>query len=118
MRKRVVITGMGAVTSLGIGAENLWKSIKEGKSGISRIERVDVSDLPVKVGAEIKNFDPSNFMDKKEVRRTDRFAQFALAAAQMAIENSKLDLESINKERVGVIIGTGVGGIENYARST
>ncbi|AGX43533.1 beta-ketoacyl-ACP synthase II [Clostridium saccharobutylicum] len=112
MRKRVVITGMGAVTSLGIGAENLWKSIKEGKSGISRIERVDVSDLPVKVGAEIKNFDPSNFMDKKEVRRTDRFAQFALAAAQMAIENSKLDLESINKERVGVIIGTGVGGIE------
>ena len=83
-----------------------------GKCGISRIERVDVSDLPAKVGAEIKDFNPNEFMDKKEVKRTDRFAQFALAAAQMAMEDSKLNLDKINKERMGVIIGTGVGGIE------
>jgi len=112
MKRRVVITGMGSVSSLGMGADNLWKSIKMGKCGISRIERVDVSDLPAKVGAEIKDFDPSEFMDKKEVKRTDRFAQFALAAAQMAIEDSKINLDNVNKERVGVIIGTGIGGIE------
>jgi len=112
MKRRVVITGVGSVSSLGIGAHNLWKSIKMGKCGISRIERIDVSDLPVKVGAEIKDFNPSEFIDKKEVKRTDRFAQFALAAAKMAIEDSKLKLEKIDKERMGVIIGTGVGGIE------
>lgn len=112
MKRRVVITGMGTVTSLGIGANKLWQSIKSGKCGISRIERVDVSELPTKVGAEVKNFDPNDFIDKKEVKRTDRFAQFALASAQMAIEDSKLDLDKVNKERVGVIIGTGIGGIE------
>lgn len=73
MRKRVVIIGMGVVIFFGIGVENFWKLIKEGKFGISRIERVDVLDLLVKVGVEIKNFDLSNFMDKKEVRRMDRF---------------------------------------------
>jgi len=112
MKRRVVITGTGSVSSLGMGSDNLWKSIKIGKCGISRIERIDVSDLPAKVGAEIKDFDPSEFMDKKEVKRTDRFAQFALAAAQMAIEDSKINLDNVNKERVGVIIGTGIGGIE------
>jgi 3-oxoacyl-[acyl-carrier-protein] synthase II len=112
MKRRVVITGTGSVSSLGIGTDNLWKSIKAGKCGISNIERIDVSDLPAKVGAEIKDFDPSEFMDKKEVRRTDRFAQFALAAAQLAVEESKISFENVNKERVGVIIGTGVGGIE------
>jgi len=112
MKRRVVITGTGAVSSLGMGSDNLWKSIKTGKCGISRIERIDVSDLPAKVGAEIKDFDPSEFMEKKEVRRTDRFAQFALAAAKMAIEDSNINLDKVNKERVGVIIGTGVGGIE------
>jgi len=112
MKRRVVITGVGSVSSLGIGSDNLWKSIKMGKCGISRIERIDVSDLPVKIGAEIKDFDPSEFMDKKEVKRTDRFAQFALAAAKIAIEDSKLNLDKVNKERMGVIIGTGVGGIE------
>lgn len=112
MKRRVVITGVGSVSSLGIGAYNLWKSIRAGKCGISTIERIDVSNLPVKVGAEIKDFDPSEFIDKKEVKRTDRFAQFALAAAKIAVEDSKLNLDKVNKERLGVIIGTGVGGIE------
>lgn len=112
MNRRVVITGMGAVTSLGIGADKLWEGIKAGKSGISMIERVDVSDMPTKVAAEVKDFDPSNFIEKKEIKRMDRFAQFALAASQMAIDESKLDLEKVNKERIGVIIGSGIGGIE------
>jgi 3-oxoacyl-[acyl-carrier-protein] synthase II len=112
MNRRVVITGMGAVTSLGCGAENLWQSIKQGKSGISRIERVDVSDLPTQVGAEVKDFDPSPFLEKKEMKRMDRFAQYAMAATQMAVEEAKIDFDKINKKRIGVIIGTGIGGIE------
>lgn len=112
MKKRVVITGMGAVSSLGIGADKLWESIKAGKCGISKIERIDVSDIPAKVAAEIKDFNPEEFMDKKEARRTDRFAQFAVAAAKIAVRDAKLDLEKINKERLGVIIGSGTGGIE------
>lgn len=112
MKRRVVITGVGSVSSLGIGAYKLWEAIKEGKCGISTIERIDISNLPVKVGAEVKEFNPEEFIDKKEVKRTDRFAQFALAAAKMAVEDSKLDLDKINKDRMGVIIGSGVGGIE------
>lgn len=112
MKRRIVITGVGSVTSLGIGAHKLWESIKEGKCGIRTIERIDISNLPVKVGAEVKDFNPEEFIDKKEVKRTDRFAQFALAAAKMAVEDSKLDLDKINKDRMGVIIGSGVGGIE------
>lgn len=112
MKRRVVITGVGSVSSLGIGAHKLWESIKVGNCGISTIERIDVSNLPVKVGAEVKDFNPEEFIDKKEVKRTDRFAQFALAAAKMAVEDSKVDLEKINKDRMGVIIGSGVGGIE------
>ncbi|NMF07284.1 beta-ketoacyl-ACP synthase II [Clostridium beijerinckii] len=111
MSRRVVITGIGAVTSLGIGADELWKSIKAGKSGISMIEGIDISDLPTKVASQVKDFDPSRFVDKKEVKRMDRFAQFALASAQMAVEDSALNLEKINKERMGVIIGSGIGGI-------
>lgn len=112
MNKRVVITGMGAVSSLGFGADKLWQSIKQGKSGISRIERVDVSDLPTQVGAEVRNFDANQFLEKKEIRRMDRFAQYAMAATQMAVEEAKINFSTVNKERIGVIIGTGIGGIE------
>ncbi len=112
MKRRVVITGTGVVSSVGIGTEKFWQCIKSGKSGISRIERIDVSDMPATVGAEIKEFDAGEFIDKKEVRRMDRFAQYAVAAAHMAVQNSRLDLEKVNKERFGVIIGTGIGGIE------
>ena len=112
MKKRVVITGTGVISSLGNSTAEFWHNIKRGKSGISKIDRADVSDLPTTVGAEIKNFDPSEFIDKKEIKRMDRFAQFAVAAAQMAIEDSKLDMEGLDKERLGVIIGTGIGGLE------
>lgn len=112
MNRRVVITGMGAVSSLGCGADTLWNSIKQGKSGISRIERIDVSDLPTQVGAEVKEFDADQFLEKKELKRLDRFTQYALAATQMAVEEAKIDFTTVDKERVGVIIGTGIGGIE------
>ncbi len=113
MNRRVVITGMGAVSSFGCGADRLWQSIKQGKSGISRIERVDVSDLPTQVGAEVKDFDPSQFLEKKELKRMDRFAQYALAATQMALADARIDLAVVNKERIGAMVGTGIGGIES-----
>jgi 3-oxoacyl-[acyl-carrier-protein] synthase II len=75
MGRRVVITGMGAVTALGLGADNLWDAIRNGKSGITQIERINVADLPTRVGAEMKNFDPSAFVEKKELKRMDRFVQ-------------------------------------------
>jgi 3-oxoacyl-[acyl-carrier-protein] synthase II len=112
MKRRVVISGLGTVTSLGMGAEKFWESIKNGKCGIDTIERIDVSDLPTKVGAEIKDFNPTDFIEKKEIKRMDRYAQYAMAAAQMAVESSKLNIEKVNRERMGVIIGSGVGGIE------
>ncbi len=112
MKRRVVITGMGAVTSLGIGAEEFWNSIKSGKSGISHVTRIDVTDFPTKVASEVKNFDPADFIDKKDARRMDRYNHFALAATKMAVENSRLDMEKVDKDRVGVLIGSGIGGIE------
>ncbi|MDF2524913.1 MAG: beta-ketoacyl-acyl-carrier-protein synthase [Clostridiales bacterium] len=99
MKKRVVITGMGAVTSLGMGVEQFWSSIKEGKNGISLVERIDVSAMSTKVAAEIKDFEPSDYIDKKEAKRMDRFTQFAMAASKLAMENSGLDLEKVNGER-------------------
>ncbi|WP_378955213.1 beta-ketoacyl-ACP synthase II [Pelosinus sp. sgz500959] len=112
MNRRVVITGMGTVSSLGCGADQLWQSIKQGKSGIHRIERIDVSDLPTQVGAEVREFDPNQFLEKKEIKRMDRFAQYAMAATQMAVEQANIDFAKVNKERIGVMIGTGIGGIE------
>lgn len=112
MNRRVVITGMGAVTALGVGADKLWDSIRSGKSGVSLIERVDVSDMPTKVASEVKDFDPSDFIDKKEIKRMDRFSQFAVVASQLAMDQSQLNLDKVNKERIGVIIGSGIGGIE------
>lgn len=112
MQRRVVITGMGAVTSLGMGAEHFWQAIKAGKSGITPIERINVADLPTRIGAEIKEFDASEFIEKKEMKRMDRFAQYAVAATGLAVAHSRLDVAAINRKRAGVIIGTGIGGVE------
>ena len=112
MQRRVVITGMGAVTSLGVGAEHFWQAIKAGKSGITPIERINVADLPTRIGAEIKEFDASDFIEKKEMKRMDRFAQYAVAATGLAVAHSRLDVAAINRKRTGVIIGTGIGGVE------
>lgn len=114
MKRRVVITGMGVVSSLGIGVDKFWNSIKEGKNGISPITRFDTTNMPAKVAAQINGFEPGDFIDKKEAKRMDRYTQYAMAAAKLAVENSKMDMEAVDKERMGVIIGSGIGGIETF----
>ncbi|HHV27581.1 MAG TPA: beta-ketoacyl-ACP synthase II [Tissierellia bacterium] len=111
MVKRVVVTGLGPVTPIGIGKENYWKSLIEGKSGISCITNFDVEGYENKIAGEVKDFYPQDYMKKKEARRMDRFSQFAVAGTQLAIDDSNLNLEKIDKERVGIILGSGVGGI-------
>jgi len=112
MKKRVVITGIGAVTCLGTGKRNFWEAIKEGKSGISLISRFDTSGYPTKIAGELRDFDPEQYIDKKEARRMDRYTQYAMAATKIAIEDSGINLEEIDRYRMGVIVGTGIGGIE------
>lgn len=114
MKRRVVITGAGVVSSLGFGVEQVWNAVKEGKCGISTVERFDISNYPTKIAAEIKNFEPTDFIDKKEAKRMDKYTQYALAATKMAVETSNIDLESIDKDRAGVIVGSGIGGIETF----
>lgn len=109
--KRVVITGAGAVTPIGIGKEEYWKALEKGKSGVGLITLFDVSNHSVKIGAEIKNFDPEVWLDKKEVRRTDRILHISTAATDLAVKDAGLDTESLDEEKFGVYIGTGVGGI-------
>ena len=111
-RKRVVITGLGAITPIGTGKENFWTALKAGTNGIRKITRFDASDLSAQIAGEVPDFEPAQFIDKKELKRMDRYTQFALAATKLAIEDSKLDLEKIDRDRAGVFIGTGIGGMD------
>lgn len=113
-KKRVVITGMGAVTPLGLDVESTWNGIKEGVSGVGPLTRVDADAFPMKVAAEITDFDPGSFMDKKEARKMDRFTQYAVAASLMALKDSGLEISETNAPRIGVWIGSGIGGMETY----
>lgn len=112
MRKRAVITGLGAITPIGIGADQFWNSLLAGKSGIVRITRFDASDYSTQIAGEVKDFDPTQYIDKKEAKRMDRCTQFAVAASRMALEDSGLDLEKEDRSRIGTFIGTGIGGID------
>ncbi|NQS89645.1 beta-ketoacyl-ACP synthase II [Patescibacteria group bacterium] len=112
MRKRIVITGIGVVSSIGIGKEAFWESLKSGKSGISSITRFDTSKLSVKIAGEVKDFDPYRFMDKKLIRRTDRFSQYGIAASKMAVEDASIDLSREDRERVTVFMGAAIAGGE------
>jgi 3-oxoacyl-[acyl-carrier-protein] synthase II len=111
MKNRVVVTGMGAITPLGNDVISFWNGIKEGKSGIDYITLFDTEKFKVKVGAEVKDFKPENYIDRKEAKRMDRYCQFAMAAAKEAMEDSGIDLESLDKERFGVLVGSGIGGL-------
>ena len=111
MERRVVITGLGVVSPVGTGVEKFWNSLLEGKSGIAPITRFDAADFPVKIAGEVKDFDPALAGDKKTIRHMDRNAQFAVAAARMAVEDAKLDMEKENPDMAGTVIGTGIGGI-------
>lgn len=112
MKKRVVVTGMGAVTPIGIGVDEYWQALLAGKSGISKITRFDASEFETQIAGEATGFDPGLYIDKKEARRMDRCTQLAMASAKMAMEDSGLDLESEDRERIGTIIGSGIGGME------
>ncbi|WP_431800172.1 beta-ketoacyl-ACP synthase II [Halobacillus andaensis] len=113
-KRRVVITGVGAVTPVGNSVEEMWNSIKEGKSGVGEITKVNKEDYPVKVAAELKDFDPSNYIDRKEVRRMDPFVQYAMVASHMAVEDAGLEINEDNAHRTGVWIGSGIGGMNTY----
>src|SRR5512142_1807888 len=110
-RRRVVVTGMGLVSPVGIGVEESWSALVAGRSGVGPITLFDASTFPTRIAAEVKGFDPAKFMDRKEVRRNDRFIQFALAAADMAVKDSGLDMSREDPEKVGCIVGAGIGGL-------
>lgn len=110
--KRVVITGLGPISPIGIGKKEYWSSLVKGKSGVGLISRFDTTDYDTKIAAEVKDFNPLDFIDKKEARRMDRFTQYAIAATRLALEDGEVDLDKLTMERVGVVLGVGIGGIE------
>ncbi len=112
MGTRVVITGLGAITPIGIGKEDFWKGLLEGRNGIARITRFDAEGFDAQIAGEVKDFDPTAYIDKKESKRMDRCTQFAVAAARLAIEDAGLDLDKENLDRIGTFVGTGIGGME------
>lgn len=111
MRRRAVITGLGIVSAIGIGKEKFWNSLKNGISGVDYIKSFDASSFPCKFAAEASDFDPTDFIPEKHAKRLDRFAQFGIAAAKMAVADSGLDLDKENRNRMGVIVGTSVGAL-------
>ncbi|USB32132.1 beta-ketoacyl-ACP synthase II [Paenibacillus sp. YPG26] len=115
MKHRVVITGMGVMTSLGKDLDTFWNSLLSGKSGVSRIESFDVSDYTTQIAASVKDFNPEDYFDRKEARKMDRFVQFAIAAGSEAIKDSGIEIGSnIDAERIGVSIGSGIGGLGTW----
>ena len=114
--KQVVVTGIGVVTSLGSGVDEFWSSLKAGKSGISSISRFDASDIASQVASEVKLFNPEEFMDAKEARRNDRYTQLALAASHYALDDANLTRDSLVPERTGVLVGSGIGGMETIEK--
>lgn len=111
MSNRVVITGCGAITPIGIGKDEFWKGLMEGRNGIGRITLFDPTEYKAQIAGEVKDFDPKDYIDRKDARHMDRNAQFAVAAAGMAIKDAGLDLEKEDHDRMGTAIGTGIGGI-------
>lgn len=113
-KKRVVVTGLGTVSPLGNTIEQLWSNLVQGISGIDYLTKVNRDDFPAKVAAEVKDWDPTQYIDKKEAKRMDLFTQYAVAAAKMAVEDAKLDINDENAARVGVWVGSGIGGMATY----
>jgi 3-oxoacyl-[acyl-carrier-protein] synthase II len=114
LKRRVVITGLGAVTPLATGVEESWRKLCQGKSGVARITKFDCSGFNVQIAAELKDFHPEDFLDKKKVRRTDPFIQYALVAARMAIHDAELTINENNTSRVGVVLGSCAGGMDMF----
>ena len=104
--RRVVVTGIGVVTSIGIGREKFWKNLISGKSGISKVESLDTAIYDTHKGGEVKDFNPSDFINSNEIKNTGRATQFAIGAVKLAIEDAKIKIDSISKDRIGVVMGT------------
>lgn len=117
MRRRVVVTGLGAVTPLAIGVEDSWQKLCQGKSGVARIAKFDPSGLDVQIAAELKGFNPEDFLERKKVRRTDPFIQYTLVATRMAIDDAALVIDAKNHTRVGVVLGSCAGGMATYGQN-
>ena len=116
MGKRVVVTGMGIISPLGTGIEKNWEAICQSKSGIAPITRFDTSDFTSKIAGEVKDFNPEDYMDKKEIKKMDIFIQYALATGKMAIQDSQLEIDESNADRVGVLVGAGLGGLSTIEK--
>lgn len=114
MENRVVITGLGAITPLGNSVKEFWQNLIQGKNGITINDRIDISNFEAKLAGLIKNFDPLKFIDKKHIRKMDRFVQIGLASVQEAIQDSEINLSKIDPYKVGVFVGSGIGGIETF----
>ena len=108
---RIVVTGMGILSPIGIGLETFWRNLSAGKSGINRITNFDAGNFLAQIAGEVKDFNPSDFLDKKEARRLVRFIQFAIAASQLAVKDANLTISADNANDIGVLIGSGIGGI-------
>ncbi len=111
-KERIVITGMGVISPFGDGADIFWESLKAGKNGVGTVSLFDAKDLNCQVAAECRNFDATKYMDPKEVKRSDRYTHFAIAAAKLAVKDANLDMSTVDPERVGVLLGSGVGGMD------
>ncbi len=116
-RRRVVVTGVGAVTPIGTGVSLAWSRLLKGESGVGPITRFDATGFKTRIAAELKDFTPEDFIDKKRIRRTDPFIHYALAATSMAVEDSRLVIDEHNRDRVGVVYGTCIGGMTTYERN-
>ncbi|WP_394583284.1 beta-ketoacyl-ACP synthase II [Cytobacillus firmus] len=113
-KRRVVVTGIGAVTPLGNNTETTWKNIKSGVSGVGPLTRLNADEYPAKVAAEVKDFNPEDFFDKKDARKMDRFTHYAVASSMMAVRDANLQITDENAHRIGVWIGSGIGGMETF----
>ncbi|MDN4592417.1 beta-ketoacyl-ACP synthase II [Polycladomyces subterraneus] len=114
MSRRVVISGLGVISPIGNDLSTFWNNLIAGKSGVGPVTQFDASDYPTRIAAEVKDFDPLDYMDRKEARRMDRFVQFAVAAARQALEHAGLDMNQVDPDRVGVYIGSGIGGLTTW----
>jgi 3-oxoacyl-[acyl-carrier-protein] synthase II len=117
LKRRVVITGLGAITPLATGVEESWRKLCQGKSGVARITKFEPSGFNVQIAAELKDFHPEDFLDKKKIRRTDPFIQYALVAARMAINDARLNINGTNASRVGVVLGSCAGGMNMFGKN-
>lgn len=115
-KRRVVITGMGALTPIGNNVEEYWEGLRTGRSGAGKITKFDASSFDTQIAAELKNFNPEDYLGKKEIRRMDPYTVYGMVCAKMAIEDSGLDLENTNLEKAGVIFGSGIGGMDTFEK--